>query len=45
MARPGGILLVSILTKVKNDICQAKSIEEIFDILNEFKGDKDGRKT
>jgi len=29
--------------KVKNDICQAKSIEEIFDILNEFKGDKNGK--
>ena len=29
--------------KVKNDICQSKSIEEIFEILNEFMGDKDGK--
>ena len=34
---------ISGAAKVKNDICQAKSIEEIFDILNEFKGDKDGK--
>lgn len=33
---------ISGAAKVKNDICQAKRIEEIFDILNEFKGDKNG---
>ena len=29
--------------KVKNDICQSKSIEEIFNILNKFREDYDGK--